>query len=1008
MGEDDDGNEPGLIQDPRWEWLENFTLRTLNQKGDKWSKMANNEEFKPIVQDWLDKAEVKTLVITNPGQLVPSHEFPSSTKNKSAYFVKREPCVIPKSKIVDKVMFGDLSSSPLEQLSSVVEEIISTVLMNPKNYEEWPEVVSNDVLKHVHQLKSDVYVTAGSVKGETLLPLPVGAERIDQNPQHALGIRDDGDNKKSPIDRHLIQSMQNSVIEWTRQVKDVICQDSASACIDGHPTPQVEINFWDAREANLFNIYHQLKTPHVRKLGTVLKIIDSTYYGTLYNMFLDVVDHLRIAQDITCHLKPFRNVLDELEQADFGEIIEKKFTLLASVAECVGLIWGLCLSYQDPVRVVVLSQTICNLFIELAKNYLDPENILKGEIDESLDKVVNTIKVLDTYKEYWFNLKDRVKNGDFKSAKGEIPPEWNFATSLVFARFDNFLRRLNEMLNLFNTANEYLKLEKIEFGGISGGALSLQVVHLFDEFNKEYKKFQEANYDPLNWAKETDQFRHDYKDFMAKIDDFDRRLAKCAVAGFNDCANVEAMFKLLAIFGTLTQRPLIATDFDENYTKLIKTYDEELDTAKRIYDKQLEDTKRLGYAPVHDFQPPVAGQLKWAKELRLRISKPRDQLKLIDHPVMRSEQADIVFAKYDQMEQLITEFEERVYKEWVGSVDEACSFNLNQPILNRNDNNVISVNFDRALTTVLREVKYLKFLERTDIPESATKLYEQNDKLRQLNANLDRTTSWYNKIRETLNPVEAPIVAKQIEDIDNYLKESETNLHWSSDSVENYTNLARDKVHDLEQRIQSSKDNVIKIEEIMDKWCKQPLYERKQDQKDPKQRILDIEHREEKRNKRYASIQADGEEIHKLILENKNLLKADDGDENDWFKYLDFIDEKIIRGFETCIKHSLDYLYENMEMSNNQVPLFQAKLLLELPRMIFSPSLDPSTGDVCFQRLIQSIINDIFQIASLMKRVAHNHTSEDYVSDIDKGPEKNVKFLIAWSLTRAFRCGSRP
>ena len=39
-------------------------------------------------------------------------------------------------------------------------------------------VVSQDVLRHVHQLKNNVFVIAGQVKGRTLLPLPVGADKI--------------------------------------------------------------------------------------------------------------------------------------------------------------------------------------------------------------------------------------------------------------------------------------------------------------------------------------------------------------------------------------------------------------------------------------------------------------------------------------------------------------------------------------------------------------------------------------------------------------------------------------------------------------------------------------------------------------------------------------------------------------------------------------------------------------------------------------------------------------
>lgn len=57
---------------------------------------------------------------------------------------------------------------------------MSSLLSNPRNHVGWPAVVSDDVLRHVYKLKSDVYVIAGHVKGKTLLPLPKGAERVDE------------------------------------------------------------------------------------------------------------------------------------------------------------------------------------------------------------------------------------------------------------------------------------------------------------------------------------------------------------------------------------------------------------------------------------------------------------------------------------------------------------------------------------------------------------------------------------------------------------------------------------------------------------------------------------------------------------------------------------------------------------------------------------------------------------------------------------------------------------
>ena len=58
-------------------------------------------------------------------------------------------------------------------------KVLCPVLMNERNHDGWPEVVAHDVLRHVHGIKSRVYVVSGQVRGKTLLPLPVRADRPD-------------------------------------------------------------------------------------------------------------------------------------------------------------------------------------------------------------------------------------------------------------------------------------------------------------------------------------------------------------------------------------------------------------------------------------------------------------------------------------------------------------------------------------------------------------------------------------------------------------------------------------------------------------------------------------------------------------------------------------------------------------------------------------------------------------------------------------------------------------
>lgn len=83
--------------------------------------------------------------------------------------------------------------------------------------------------------------------------------------------------------------------------------------------------------------------------------------------------------------------------------------------------------------------------------------------------------------------------------------------------------------------------------------------------------------------------------------------------------------------GSLLERELIKKDFDEKYPLIVKMIDKELDTAKSIYDEQMAAKKEGGKAVLHKNMPKVSGSLRWAQELRERITAPMGNFKALDH-----------------------------------------------------------------------------------------------------------------------------------------------------------------------------------------------------------------------------------------------------------------------------------------------------------------------------------------------------------------------------------------
>ena len=95
-------------------------------------------------------------------------------------------------------------------------------------------------------------------------------------------------------------------------------------------------------------------------------------------------------------------------------------------------------------------------------------------------------------------------------------------------------------------------------------------------------------------------------------------------------------------------------------------------------------------------------------------------------------------------------------------MDDDCQFNLSKPLIERDaETKLITVNFNPRLEAVLREVRYLKYMNEEKIPDSAAQLYERHDTLRLWVASLRQTVHWYNKVRKTVLDVEFPLIESQ-------------------------------------------------------------------------------------------------------------------------------------------------------------------------------------------------------------------------------------------------------
>ncbi|XP_019398323.1 PREDICTED: dynein heavy chain 17, axonemal [Crocodylus porosus] len=975
-----------MATDKRHEFLESCATLALRCRPDKWAKLVGSEEGGAALAEFFDKQDVLALVLTlSPaGQLVPCLDFPPALKGKGIYFVKKKRENITRDNCRTGLLVGDLGPSPVEQLIAAVEEVVYSLFLKEGNLSGWPHVVSEDVVKQAHRLKNEMFVMGGKIQGKTLLPLPEHLEDLDGSCT-LLG------SLPAALDSALLHSIETTIIDWSHQIRDVLNKDSAQPLLDGsNPLPRVEFDFWHTRLRNLECIYEQLLSVRVTMIANVLKKAKSCYWPALKAIFKDVNAGLKEASDIDLYLKPLRVLLEETEQVDYAQLPP----YIDQVLYTVCLVWANSGHYSTPSRIIVILQEICNLFIELTRNFLSPEEVMKGlqgEIEEILDGIRLSIAVIEKlYRTYDACCSDTMP----AFFQDKEPRLWEFPSSLVFGRMDSFLHRLKTIEELYVTAVEFLKLEKIELGGVRGNILGNMVFQIYEEVSELVKVFADCKYDPLDPAEE--QFDVDFVEFQTKVQDLDRRLATIFCQGFSDCNSFESAVKLVHMFASLLDRPLIKTEASPRYLTLLEMFNAELDNAKVMYDAQVVATQSSrGALPINKNMPPVAGHLKWALELQERLDVQMRELQAISHPIMVSAEAKLVHEKYREMIRLLQNYRDQTYKEWIGQVDADCQFNLEQPLLQRDlDSMLLRVNFSKKLVAVLREVKYLNFQQQKDIPESAESLFARNETFRKFVDNLDLIVGWYNKIRLTVLPVELPLIKEELEETDAKLKTAETTLFWSSEGAMEYIQEMRDSLYNLEARIQKTKLNVESVVQLMQDWAASPLFERKDNKETA---LLDLDGKASNLTRRYAAIQDVGLKIQAMLMENTDLFKADSTSRT-WLNYVEYVDDAVLDGFFRFVHNSLQFLLTNMAPGANVAPLFEVRLELYRDDLRYRPSLEVGAENG-FLELVENLMNNIYEAARFIPRLAQGKGSykvnlED-MSDLLEMREEVVSLAIS-------------
>uniref|UniRef100_A0A8C9ZTH7 Dynein, axonemal, heavy polypeptide 9 like n=1 Tax=Sander lucioperca TaxID=283035 RepID=A0A8C9ZTH7_SANLU len=260
-----------------------------------------------------------------------------------------------------------------------------------------------------------------------------------------------------PLDRSLLYSIETLIVQWSGQIWNVLKKDSGMVLLRGdHPGPNVELQFWTAQRENLL-------AP--RSITLTSSPLGAGSRG-----------HRSVST-------PSEESDQQLRREEFPT--GRHFTASS---------FPHTLPHLEPFQILLHSTTHGG---PPAFAYLIPEELFKMELEEGVERVQITVSVLRTFKQLFHTHRQRIPNYYSHSQDVKL---WDFPATLVFQRSDRIMERLLMIEELFATALDFLKLEKVELGGSRGKVLSEMVFSMSDEFHDRWRALRESKYDPLDYT----------------------------------------------------------------------------------------------------------------------------------------------------------------------------------------------------------------------------------------------------------------------------------------------------------------------------------------------------------------------------------------------------------------------------------------------------------------------------------------------------------------------------
>ncbi|GAB1603059.1 dynein axonemal heavy chain 5 [Argonauta hians] len=696
-----------------------------------------------------------------------------------------------------------------------------------------------------------------------------------------------------------------------------------------------------------YQVAEQIKSKKVKTVVGVLQVAKSKSLKRWKELDGRITDAANEAKDNVKYLYTLEKFFGSLIKCNPVTIVEH----IPSLINAVRMIYCISQYYNTSERMTSLFVKITNQMIATCKAYLlnDVSRIWDHKREVLIPMLRNCIFLNEKYQEHFQKTKQRLQ-------ANPLEKQFEFSENYIFGKFDAFCKRLERINDMVNLITAFSVLQDIRIEGIDS------IVVKYKSIVESVKK---RNYDILDHRKT--EFDQDYTDFLSQTDSIRNAIQHFVHGWMERPLPTAKAIELLLKFELIKDSKL---DLSEHYHTLLRHYNKDLEAVRKLYQKQKIDPA------IARNMPPLSGRIHWVRHLYRQIEEPiklfRNKPDILKHPDAQS-----IISSYNKMASVLLEFELLYYQSWCKAVDRIKN-GLHVSLLVRHpETQELHVNFDYHIIELIEEAKWLISLN-LEIPDTAREMALKEKTFKANYTALNSMLGKYQHIQSTIPQVLWTLTKPLRDHVEKVLKPGLGQLTWTSFNINSYVLKCNQSIDDLKKIIKRVTDLLeCQIEAVLDDISLTPLCDLPKDEPISVQDFLEktsqvVTAAAESINISSQLVEKSVEDLAKLLISNLKedeqqglsvtegfpCLSPDNKHKNQrcqecqaccYYTMFGTFTQKNTDAIVKCTRLTLDLLkrrlqnnnkYKDPYKSGTKTPLFLSKIVLQIPNVVLSPSLD--------------------------------------------------------------------